>query len=187
MVVGERVPRAGHEHPPVTEIRRHLPHPLHDLRRDGERVAFLIDLQVLVPHHVEEHRVEGLVPGRLVSREPARSDQHLVRVGEVAEVLPVVEQQVHTHGGRALLEGVGDAEQHGHAGRPVVRPGDWEALLPQVLALVGVGTGVPVREEQHAIGGCGLEPGDEVAQLQRLAVLGDVTDLLHDHGVGAGT
>src|SRR5207247_4792356 len=53
------------------------------------------------------------------------------------------------------------------------------------LGLVGVRPGIPVREEQHAVGDVGPEAGDEVPQMQDPPGLGGVPDILHDHRVGA--
>ena len=122
--------------------------------------------------------------------EPAGSDQDVGGVGEVPEVFPIDEEQIDTQRRRALLQRVGDAEQYRHAGGAIVRTRDGEALLPKILALVGVGTGVPVRQEQHALGGRRLESGEEVTQPQRVAPRRapcDVGDLLDDDGIGAGT
>src|SRR5256885_16964157 len=47
-------------------------------------------------------------------------------------------------------------------------------------------SGVPVRQEQDALRGGGPEAGEEVAQVQRVAVVRDVVERLHDHRVGAG-
>src|SRR5205807_3192253 len=62
-----------------------------------------------------------------------------------------------------------------------------EALLAQMLALVGMGPRVPVRQEQHPVGSAGPEAGEEVAQVQRGAVPRGVSDGLHHDAVGRGT
>ena len=122
-----------------------------------------------------------------MAREVARADQDIVRVArEIAVVLPVHEQQVHAEGGRLCFERVGHAQQHSDARCAVVRPGDGKTLLAQVLALVGMRPRVPMREQQHPVGGAGPEAGEKVAQVQRLAVARDVGDRLHHDAVGRG-
>src|SRR5260370_29988208 len=82
---------------------------VHDFGRERLRVALVIELLVLVRDHVEQHGEEPLIAARLVAREVARADQHVVRVfSEIALVLAVGEQQVHAYRRRLRLEGVGD-------------------------------------------------------------------------------
>src|SRR3989475_7257093 len=49
-----------------------------------------------------------------------------------------------------------------------------------------MGTRVPVRQEQHALRSCGSEAREEIAQMERVALAGDVGDRLHGNGVRAG-
>ena len=58
--------------------------------------------------------------------------------------------------------------------------------MPQVGALVGVGPGVPVGEEQDALGSRRAEPREEVPQVQPDALAGHVVDGLHLDRVGRG-
>src|SRR5207247_8402143 len=51
---------------------------------------------------------------------------------------------------------------------------------------IGHGTCVPVREEQHPLGCLRTEAREEVAQVERIAAVGDVTDFLDDDRIGAG-
>src|SRR5437660_5145741 len=49
-----------------------------------------------------------------------------------------------------------------------------------------MGTRVPVRQEQHALRSRGSEAREEIAQMERVALAGDVGDRLHGNGVRAG-
>src|SRR5258706_7200505 len=98
VVIDERLTGAGLEDSSVAEPLRGLPYALNHLRSVGHRVPFLLKLQILVAHHVEQDAEQRCVSRRLVLREVARADQRLGRVVEIAEVLSVHKQQVHTHG-----------------------------------------------------------------------------------------
>src|SRR5438477_2930022 len=87
VIINERLTGAGLEDPPVAESLRGLPHALDDFRSIGHRVPFLLKLQILVAHHVEQDGKQRGVSRRLVIGEVARADQRLRRVAEVAEVL----------------------------------------------------------------------------------------------------
>src|SRR6266566_4545842 len=112
MVVDEGETSSGHKNLRIPELIRGLPDALHNLRRSSEGVAFLIKLQVLVPHHVEQHSEQRRVPRRQVVCEIARAYERLSRIAEVTVVFPVDEQQIHTDGRRRCLEPVRYAEEH---------------------------------------------------------------------------
>ena len=185
MVVDEGVLDAGEEVAAVPEVRGGAPHALHHLGRHGHGVALVVDLQRPVAHHVEQYGVQRRVARGLVRGEPARPDEHVARVlREVAVVLAVHEQQVHADRRRLRLEGVGDAQQHRHSRSAVVRAGNGQPLLPQVLALVRPGARVPMGEEEHALRELGPEAREQVPEVQGRALLRDVTDRLDRDGVG---
>src|SRR2546425_1980529 len=112
VVVGEGLTGPGYEHPRIPEPIRRLPDALHDLRRGREGVAFLVELQVFIPDHVEQHREQRRVPRQQVLREITRADERLSRIVEVAVVFAVDEQQIHADARRRGFEGVRDTEQH---------------------------------------------------------------------------
>ena len=114
----------------------------------------------------------------------AGPDQHVVRlIGEVGVVLAVDEEQIHADRRRRALEHVGDAEQHGDAGRAVVGAGHGHGRLFRV-GPSAFGRVSQWAEEQHPLRGRGLEPRDEVGERERVAVGGDVGPRLDDQRVG---
>ena len=66
-----------------------LPYSLHDFGRERDGVSLLENLEILVSDHIEQHGEQRLIAGRLMGREPARTDQDVVGVGEIAIVLAV--------------------------------------------------------------------------------------------------
>src|SRR2546430_9780083 len=94
MIVGEWVLHPRDKLVLVAEVRRNPPDSLDHLRRECDGLALFKDLQILVTNHVEEHRVERLITRRQMRGEPARADQHVAGVGEIAVVLTVNKQQI---------------------------------------------------------------------------------------------
>src|SRR5437763_1766391 len=73
VVVDEGGFDAGQENPAVAQIGGGAPHAVHDLGGERLRVALVVELLVLVRHHVEQHGEEGLVAGGLVAGEVTRA------------------------------------------------------------------------------------------------------------------
>ena len=99
----------------IPEPVRGLPDALHHFGRIGERVAFLLNTEILVPDHVEQDRIERRVPGRLMFGEVPRADERLRGIVEIAVVFSVDEQQIHADRGRRGFEDVRETEQDRHA------------------------------------------------------------------------
>src|SRR6266566_4876984 len=111
MIVGEWVLYPRDKLMLVAAVGGDPPDSLDDLRRECDGLALLKDLQVLVTNHVEEHRVERLITRRQMRGEPARSDQHVVGVGEIAVVLTVDKQQIDATYRRTRLQRIGHPQQ----------------------------------------------------------------------------
>ena len=86
-----------HEDPAVPRSRAISHTRLDDLGSAGGRIALLVDLQILVGHEIEQHRVQRLRARRLVRGVVSRADQHVGRRrrDEIPVVLSVGEEEVH--------------------------------------------------------------------------------------------
>ena len=89
MIVGERVFHSWYKLVLVAAVGGNSPDSLDNLGRERDGLGLLKNLQILVADHVEEHRIQGLVARRKVGGKPARSDQHIIGVGEVPVVLTI--------------------------------------------------------------------------------------------------
>src|ERR1041384_3888324 len=142
------------------------------------------------PSRLATPEAPSLAPGtgnrRLaLSGEPARPDEHVVGVGEIAEVFAIHEQQIDADRRRACLERIGDAKQDGDAGGAVVGAGHRQPALGAVRRLVRMWPRVPMGQQQDALGGVGLEPREKVAQVQRRAAARQaMIERLDDDGIG---
>jgi hypothetical protein len=184
VVVGDVATAARAEDAPQPEVLGRGPHALDHLGRAVEGVALLLEDLVPVADHVPHHGEQRPVAGREVPREVPRAEQH-VRSVEVAPVLAVHEDEVHADGRRRALERIRHAEQDGGARGPVVGAGHGQQPLGLIRILVRPRPAVPVGHVQHPVGIGRPEPRDHVPEVQRVARLGDVGELLHLDRVGA--
>ena len=81
VVVDQRVLGRGDEVARVAQLARGVPYPLHDLGRAHQRIAFLIDLQILVGDQVPEHRVQRLRARHLVGGVVPGPDEYVQATG----------------------------------------------------------------------------------------------------------
>src|SRR2546423_459987 len=132
MIVGECMPDPRDELVLMATVSRNAPDSLHDLGRERDGLALLKNLQILVADHVKKHGIEGLIARREMRREPARSDQYVVRVREVAVVLTVDKQQIDATRRRAGLERIGHSQQDSSSGGAVIGAGYGPPLLREI-------------------------------------------------------
>ena len=164
---------------PIAQVGGRLPHARHDLRRLRHRVRLLIDLQILVADHVEQHAEDRpVVRRRAVIREILRAEQHVVRYGagavrtvviEAALVLAVDEQQIDADDGGVFLNTSASAMNSATPDAPSLAPGIGRPLVAEVRILVGSRTRVPVRDVEDALRRRRVEPREDVAQRQLVA------------------
>src|SRR5712664_2810441 len=77
MVVDEGLTGPRYENPRIPEPIRRLPDALHHFGRNREGVALLIELQVFVSHHVEQHGEQRRIARWQVRCEIARAEERL--------------------------------------------------------------------------------------------------------------
>jgi hypothetical protein len=134
-------------------------------------MALLIDAKVGISDHVPHHAEERAVVGRRqVLREVFRADQHIATRREIAVVLSIDEQQIHTPIGRRTLQHVRDRHQERDTRCPIVRAGHRHCAISGVGRAVRNRSRVPVRDVQHSLRLGGLDPRENVPHRQRVAV-----------------
>ncbi len=186
VVVGKRDAGLRHERRPVADLPRGSPDQVHDIGRPQQAVALLEEPKLLVRHQVEQHRIQRPGTGGQVLDVVPGTDQDIgLFAVEVAVVLAIDEEQVHPHCGRVHLHGVRHAQQDRHTRGPIVGPRDGTTAVAGVGGIVGDRSGVPVGQEQDALGRGRAEPRQEVTERKRVSPGGHVVPRLDDHRIGA--
>ena len=183
VVVGDGPSHGRNEHVAVARLPGHRPDEVHHLRGAGQRVALLVDLEVGVAHHVEEHGVERRRAGGGMVGVVLRAEEDVHLVVEHAVVLAVHEEEVHPHGRRRLAERRRHPEQDRRPRGAVVGARDGHGAVAAV-GPVGAGPCVPVRQEEEALAGRRVEARHEIPQRDRVAPRRHVGPALDDQGVG---
>src|SRR6266487_1390557 len=173
------------ERPRIAEPVRRLPDALHDLGRVCQRKPLLLDIQVLVADHVEQHGIKGRIARRLMFGEIARAKQRLSRVAEIAVILPIHEQQIYADSRRLGLEHIRNTQQHRDTRGAVVSAWYGQSLLAEVGALIREGPRIPMRQEQDALGGLRPKLRKVVPQLERLSFAGALLEILYDDRISS--
>src|SRR4051812_30984917 len=111
VIVNEGMSRRAYEISGVAQILGRVPYQLDHFRCSHHGVAFLIDLEILVGNEIEQHGIQRR-PTNLMGAVVAGPDQHVLgRLGEVAIILPVYEEQIDADGWWSSLQHVGYSEQ----------------------------------------------------------------------------
>src|SRR4051794_41623776 len=119
MIIDQRVSRRRDKVPTVPQVLRRVPDQLDNLGRSDERIAFLINLEVLVSDQIEQNRVERRGGGELVGALVAGTHQGLRRgPGKEGLVLAVGKKQTHADGGGGPVADVRNTTQNGAARPP---------------------------------------------------------------------
>ena len=116
------------------------------------------------PPHLD---VLDVGPGELLGAEEVLALG--IRVAAVDELLAVEEHQVDAPGGLQVVQMVGDLHEQGHARGAVVGAQEGELEPGRVRLLVGMGPGVVVGGDDHALGPLGMPRADQVDHVHPLA------------------
>jgi len=161
-----------------------MPYESGDLRRKCAGIGLDRDIEILVPDHIPQNRIQRWVAAGQVRGEIAGTEQCLGRVAEVAVVLTVRKQEVNSYAWRSSLQGIGKSQKNSDSRGTVVSSQDRFDSVERAWGLVGVWASIPVSEVEYSFGRLRTEPGEVVVEVQLLTLRGASRERLNCHCIG---
>src|SRR5437016_11230936 len=109
MIVGYRVIQLVDKMVAESQLLRYPKHLGIGANRVPFRVAFAVDIEVLIAHHVDQDSVFGVV-AVVVPGEEARAEEYALVLLEVSVILPIQQDQNHSDAWLLLLENAGELQ-----------------------------------------------------------------------------
>src|SRR6267378_1754148 len=78
----------------------------------------------------------------------------------------------------------GNLHEHRDSARPVIRTENGLIAFRRIGILVGPGPGIPMSKEENSSGGAGLERGNDICEVQLVAVITSCRERLQLNRIG---